>query len=93
MANSGGSGRALLQSPGAYGDAYTANAADPWGTASGYYDPYGAGYVPGFVNVDVSKQYGTHLDVGPVAFDLTTDYAGLALGPLAGVGVARDGRG
>lgn len=88
--------RALLQAPGAYGDnpaAYTDNSLDPWGTAGGYYDPYGPGYIPGFVNVDVSKQYGTHVDVGPVAVDLTQDYAGLALGALAGVGVARDGRG
>jgi len=88
------SGRSLLQSPGAYGDvAYTANAADPWGTASGYYDPYGPGYVPGFVNIDISQQYGTHVDLGPVAVDLTTDYAGFALGSLAGLGIARDGRG
>jgi hypothetical protein len=89
--------RALLQSPGAYGDAAgaaaAAAAADPWGTAGGYYDPYGPGYIPGFINIDISQQYGRHVDVGPVAVDLTNDYAGFAISNAVGVGVARSGEG
>jgi hypothetical protein len=49
--------------------------------------------VPGFINVDVSKEYGTHFDFGPVAVDLTEDFAGFALGAAAAAGVARDGGG
>lgn len=88
-------GRSLLQSPGAFGDdnAYNSFYGDPWGTANGYYDPYGPGYIPGFINVDISKQYGTHLDFGPAAVDITNDYAGFAIGGAVGAGWARDGRG
>jgi hypothetical protein len=88
--------RALLQAPGAYGDVAGgggAAAADPWGTAGGYYDPYGPGYIPGFINIDISQEYGRHVDVGPVAVDLTADYAGFAVSNAFGVGVARSGEG
>jgi hypothetical protein len=44
-----GPSRQLLQSPGAAGDINGFNSfyGDPWGTANGYYDPQGPGYIPG----------------------------------------------
>jgi hypothetical protein len=48
---------------------------------------------PGFINVDVSKEYGAHFDFGPVAVDLTQDFAGFTVGNAVGAGYARDGRG
>ncbi|KIY95457.1 hypothetical protein MNEG_12504 [Monoraphidium neglectum] len=90
-----GPSRQLLQSPGAAGDLNGFNSfyGDPWGTANGYYDPQGPGYIPGFINVDVSKEYGAHFDFGPVAVDLTQDFAGFTVGNAVGAGYARDGRG
>lgn len=63
---------------------------DPYGY--GYYDPYSAGVTPGFVNVDVNRETGLHMDVGHVAVDVSADknYVGLGVGTLFGVGAARD---
>lgn len=63
---------------------------DPYGY--GYYDPYSAGVTPGFVNVDVNRETGLHVDVGDVAVDVSADknYVGLGVGKLLGVGAARD---
>lgn len=87
--------RALLQSPGAYADpgAFNNYYGDPWGTSGGYYDPYGPGYIPGFINVDVSQEYGSHFDFGPVAVDMTQDFSGFSVGGAVGAGWAKDGRG
>ena len=63
---------------------------DPYGI--GYYDPYQAGVTPGFVNVDLNRETGLHVDVGTVAVDVSADknYYGLGVGNLVGVGAAKD---
>jgi hypothetical protein len=63
---------------------------DPYGI--GYYDPYTAGVTPGFVNVDLNRETGLHVDVGTVAVDVSADknYYGLGVGNLVGVGAAKD---
>lgn len=63
---------------------------DPYGI--GYYDPYQAGVTPGFLNVDLNRETGLHVDVGTVAVDVSADknYYGVGVGNLVGMGAAKD---
>jgi hypothetical protein len=63
---------------------------DPYGY--GDFNPYSAGQQPGFVNVDINRETGTHFSIGGVTVDQSADgnYFGFGLGDLFGFGVSKD---